>query len=387
MAARRAVVAGAGLGGLTAALALHRRGWSVSVLERAPALEPMGAGISLGPNALRALDRVGVGEWLRSQATLAGPSGVRRPDGRWLARSDVGAAVRDRFDDPLVLVHRAELIDLLAAQLPPGTVQTSTSVTGLDPGADDRPAILRTDRGEVEADLVVAADGIRSLLRSTLFPTHPGPRYAGYTAWRTVVSCRQEIPSGSETWGRHGRRFAVLPLGADRSYCYATANAPAGVRADDEVAELTRLFGSWHDPIPQILASLATHQVLHQDVEALPAPLPAFHHGRAVLIGDAAHAMTPDLGQGGCMAVEDAVTVAMLLDGAQPVTPALARFTELRLPRTTAVARRSRRAGRLFQAPYAVQGLAARAMGWLPDTVVARGLQPIVDWHPPTTRQ
>ncbi|MGZ4616520.1 MAG: FAD-dependent monooxygenase, partial [Actinomycetes bacterium] len=250
MAARRAVVAGAGLGGLTAALALHRRGWSVSVLERAPALEPMGAGISLWPNALRALDRVGVGERLRSQATLSGPSGVRRQDGRWLARSDVGAAVRDRFDDPLVLVHRAELIDLLAAQLPPGTVQTSTSVTGLDPGADDRPAILRTDRGEVEADLVVAADGIRSLLRSTLFPTHPGPRYAGYTAWRTVVSCRQEIPSGSETWGRHGRRFAVLPLGADRSYCYATANAPAGVRADDEVAELTRLFGSWHDPIP-----------------------------------------------------------------------------------------------------------------------------------------
>jgi len=301
--ARRALIAGGGLGGLTAAVALHQRGWQVCVFEQAPTLEPVGAGISLWPNALRALDTIGVGEAARAQAQLSGPSGVRVPDGRWLSRSDVGAEIRGRFGDPLVLLHRAELAQLLVEQLPFGAVQADTRVLGVHVGADadSAPATLIHQHGETEAELVVAADGIRSVLRGFLYPQYPAPAYAGYTAWRTVLpadaAVTGEPETGFETWGTNGRRFAVLPLSGGRRYCYATATTEPGQVADDEPAELRRLFGDWHEPIPQILAGLSPDQVLRNDVEDLLTPLPAYHRGRVALVGDAAHAMTPDLGR------------------------------------------------------------------------------------------
>lgn len=384
MARRRALIAGGGLGGLTAAVALARRGWEVRVVERAGTLEPVGAGISLWPNALRALDVVGLGEPARQHATLSGPGGVRRPDGAWLARSDIGAQIQERFGDPLVLLHRAELVGLLVDALPFGSVQCGTTVLGVHPGGETTPATLITEHGEEEAELVVAADGIRSLLRGFLFPRHPGPRYAGYTAWRMVVPRPAGVDTGSETWGTGGRRFAVLPLGTDRLYCYATVAAEAGTREPDEVQRLRGLFGDWHDPIPAILQHLTAEQLLHNDVEELAEPLPALHRGRVALLGDAAHAMTPDLGQGGGMAIEDAVVLAGVLgDDGRHVVPALERYTRERLPRTTSVARRSRRAGRLYAAPYRAQVLGARLMGRLPGAVISRGLAPVVDWRPP----
>lgn len=386
MTARRALIAGGGLGGLTAAVALHQQGWKVCVFEQAETLEPVGAGISLWPNALRALDTIGVGEQARAQARLSGPSGVRVPDGRWLSRSDVGAAIQERFGDPLVLLHRAELAQLLVEQLPFGSVQAATRVLGVHVGAESAPATLITQYGESEADLVVAADGIRSVLRSFLYPQHPGPRYAGYTAWRMVVPAFPDVTTGFETWGSGGRRFAVLPLSEGRLYCYATSTAPAGVFVDDEQAELARLFGTWHEPIPQIIAALTPEQVLHQDVEDLAAALPSYDRGRVALLGDAAHAMTPDLGQGGGMAIEDAVVLAHLLGQDRPVLPSLQEYTQERLTRTTMVARRSHRAGRMYSAPYGAQVLAARLMGRLPAAAIARGLGSVVDWRPPGAR-
>jgi 2-polyprenyl-6-methoxyphenol hydroxylase-like FAD-dependent oxidoreductase len=385
VAARRALIAGGGLGGLTAAVALHKQGWQVCVFEQAETLEPVGAGISLWPNALRALDTIEVGEQARSHATLSGPSGVRIPDGRWLSRSDLGAAVRERYGDPLVLLHRAELAQLLVEQLPFGSVQADTKVLGVHVGADAdaAPATLITQYGEHEAELVVAADGIRSVLRSFLYPQYPGPSYAGYTAWRMVVPAPAGVTTGFETWGTNGRRFAVLPLTGERLYCYATCTTEPGRRFDDEPAELTRLFGDWHEPIPQIIADLHPDQVLHQDVEELATALPSFDRGRVALLGDAAHAMTPDLGQGGGMAIEDAVVLAQLLGEDRPVVPALNEYTRQRLPRTTMVARRSRRAGRMYSAPYGAQVLAARLVGRLPGPALARGLSSTVDWRPP----
>jgi 2-polyprenyl-6-methoxyphenol hydroxylase-like FAD-dependent oxidoreductase len=384
--ARRALIAGGGLGGLTTAVALHQRGWQVCVFEAAPTLEPVGAGISLWPNALRALDTIGVGEAAREQATLSGESGVRRPDGRWLSRSDIGSAVQERFGDPLVLIHRAELAQLLVEQLPFGTVQAATEVLGVHIGAEAEtaPATLITQFAESEAELVVAADGIRSVLRSFLYPQYPGPSYAGYTAWRMVLPAPAGVSTGFETWGPNGRRFAVLPLSGDRLYCYATAGTGPGKRFEDERAELIRLFGDWHDPIPQLIASLEPDQILHQDVEELVTPLPSFDRGRVAMVGDAAHAMTPDLGQGGGMAIEDAVVLAHLLGEDRPVVPALHEYSQIRLPRTTAVARRSRRAGRMYATPYGAQVLAARLVGRLPGAALARGLGSVVDWRPPT---
>lgn len=385
MGTRRAMIAGGGLGGLTAAVALSQQGWQVCVFEQAPTLEPVGAGISLWPNSLRALDVIGVGDEVRALAAITGPSGVRTPDGRWLTRSDIGSAVQRRFGDPLVVVHRADLVQILVDKLPFGSVQADTTVLGVHAGADTVPATLITEHGESEADLVVAADGIRSVLRRFLYPQHPGPTYAGFTAWRMVLPALPGIETGFETWGTDGRRFAVVPMSGDRLYCYATVNMPPGRTNDNEQEALRRLFGDWHEPIPQLIASAEPDRILHQDVEELATPLPSLDRGRVALLGDAAHAMTPNLGQGGGMAIEDAVVLATLLGQDQPVGAALAEYTRIRLPRTSMVARRSRRAGRMYSAPYGAQVLAARMLGMLPPQSIARGLSSVVDWRPPAT--
>jgi 2-polyprenyl-6-methoxyphenol hydroxylase-like FAD-dependent oxidoreductase len=116
---------------------------------------------------------------------------------------------------------------------------------------------------------------------------------------------------GSETWGGRGERFAIIPMARGRCYCYATANTPAGTRHSDEAAELVRRFGAWHRPIPEILSALDARLVLCNEIEELAEPLPGYHRGWVVLVGDAAHAMTLDLGQGGCQAVELAASPAM----------------------------------------------------------------------------
>jgi 2-polyprenyl-6-methoxyphenol hydroxylase-like FAD-dependent oxidoreductase len=168
-----------------------------------------------------------------------------------------------------------------------------------------------------------------------------------------------------------------------------TASAVAAATAfQDNAVELRRRFGSWHAPIDGIVHTLADADVLRNDIEELP-PLPAMHHQRVALLGDAAHAMTLDLGQGACQAIEDALVLAAELDPHHPDTVAssLQRYTASRLPRTSCIARRSRQAGALYQRPLLIQRAAARLLGVLPPVMIARSLRSVVDWHPPRLAQ
>ncbi|CAL9364489.1 Aurachin C monooxygenase_isomerase [Streptomyces sp. enrichment culture] len=376
---RHAVVIGGGIGGLAAAAALHLRDYRVTVLERARSLRPVGAGISLASNSLRALDVIGAGEEVRALAAWQGDGGLRTPRGRWLSRSSARTAA-ERFGGPLVLLHRATLIGLLADRLPPGTVRTDAAATLTDPGGPGRPALVRTPDGDLEADLVVAADGIHSAARRTLFPDHPGPVYSGFTTWRVVIPLPGARFASHETWGR-GRIWGTHPLGDGRVYAYAAALVPAGGRApDDERAELLRRFGDWHHPVPAVLAAARPEDVLRHDVHHLAEPLPAHHRGRVALLGDAAHAMPPTLGQGGNQAIEDAVVLAHHHDD-------LAAYTAARLPRTTAVARRAVKVARLNMTPSravaAVRDTAISALSKAAPALFLRGFDGIADWRPP----
>ncbi|WP_248958317.1 FAD-dependent monooxygenase [Sphaerisporangium perillae] len=396
-----AVVIGGGIGGLTAAAALSRQGWSVTVCERAGSLEPVGSGIAIAPNALKALDTIGVGDKVRELSAMQGEAGLRAADGRWLLRTSAEAALA-RFGDPTVLLLRATLVDLLASRLPAGALRLGTTVHAVDP----HTGRVSTDDGDLEADLVVAADGINSAVRGALFPAHPGPVHSGVTSWRAVVERPEGELRGSESWGP-GQVFGIMPLADGLVYCYATAPAHR-TRADranpttppnqatldngstpsngadagggGRKGELARLFGDWHDPIPRLIAAAEEDRILRHDIFCLAAPLPAFHSGKVALLGDAAHAMTPNMGQGACQAIEDAVVLAHLSGD-------LPSYTAARLGRTTKIMRRSRTICRLtrWSNPLAVRAreAAMSLAGRLGDDVTLRQFQDVFTWRPP----
>lgn len=372
----QAIIVGGGIGGLAAAIALSRRNWEVSVLEQAPRISPVGSGLSIWPNGLRALDCLGVGEDVRSRALVDTEGGIRDTHGRWLSKTNTDEMAR-RYGS-VVAIHRADLFEILHAALPPGTVRLGETVTDI---AEDSTAttVVHTS-GVSRADLVVGADGIHSTIRRTLWPHAAAPRYAGYTAWRTIVRPGRWPRSGGETWGRGGR-FGIVPLVDGRIYVFAVANAPEEQRStDSELAELRRRFGNWHDPIPALLDAIEPEAVLRHDIYELPS-LKTFVRQRVALLGDAAHAMTPNLGQGANQALEDAVTLAEVVDHEQ-TDLALTLYDQIRRPRTQSIALQSRRVGTLAQltAPAAVL-VRNTAMRLTPSRMILARLDPVLDWH------
>jgi 2-polyprenyl-6-methoxyphenol hydroxylase-like FAD-dependent oxidoreductase len=364
-----AVVVGGGIGGLAAAAGLHAVGWEVIVLERAGAFTGAGAGISLWPNALRCLDVLGID--VRDRLARQRDGGLRDRTGRRLTGWDAAAFER-HHGLPLAAIHRRDLIDALAEALPADRLRTGAEVTEVR-----EDGFVRYTGGELRADLVVAADGIRSTVRPG-----PGPVYSGSTAFRGVA----RLPGTplSTSWDR-GTEIGVLPLTGDDVYWWITCVAEPGIRPADARAHLRRRFGHWHDPIPALIDATPPGHVLQHDLHHLATPLPSYVRGRIALLGDAAHAMPPFLGQGGGQALEDAVVLAHAVSTEDSITAALRAYDARRRPRSQQVARASVRAGKLgpqLTRPAAT-ALRTALLRLAPAGATARIGAGISGWRPP----
>ncbi|PYR80350.1 MAG: FAD-dependent oxidoreductase [Acidobacteria bacterium] len=384
-----AIVIGAGIGGLAMGIALKRAGVSVEIHEQSTALREVGAGISLWANALRCLDAVGAGDAVRRGGIAALTPSLYAADGTVLARPHASLAAT--LGTLALVIDRAELLRILAQAFGDG-VTLGAACTGFDD--DDRGVTARfADGRTARGDLLVGADGLHSIVRAQLHGDAP-PRYAGHTAWRAVVRFPAPPANAGEFWGR-GARFGWMPS-TGGVYWYATQNAEEGGRsADGERAALLRLFGHWSHPIPALVEATADAAILRNDIYDRP-PIARWGRGRVTLAGDAAHPMTPNLGQGACQAIEDAVVLANCVREILPPEggshendkeseTALRAYERLRAPRANAIVRQSRQIGWLGQLESPLlAGLRDRLVGLAPR-LQTRALAAVIDVWPPAT--
>jgi 2-polyprenyl-6-methoxyphenol hydroxylase-like FAD-dependent oxidoreductase len=337
----QAVVVGGGIGGLAAGIALRCVGIDATVLEQARDLEVVGAGLGLASNAVQALERLGVSDQVRARGEAAGTLVARKPSGASLI--ELPLAGREMLG-----VHRADLQEVLAGALGDG-LHLGAACTGFrDEG--ERVTVSLADGKQVEGDVLVGADGLRSKTRAWLLQDGE-PAYAGYTGWRAVTELEDASLRGrmSETWGR-GVRFGLMPIGGGRLYWFVSESRvePEAPFVPGDRDHLASLVSGWHDPVQAAIASTPPEAISGTGIYARP---PAGRWGleRVTLLGDAAHPMTPDLSQGAAQALEDAVVLAASLRDVDDPVIGLRAYEALRRRRTAPIVKRSRAAGRLAQ--------------------------------------
>ncbi len=341
----RVLIVGGGIAGLATAAGLARAGIACEIVERTPQWQPVGAGIVLGVNAMRVMRGLGLAEAVAARGRRLGQGAITDHLGRPIGTSDFGLLEADL--GPTIAIHRAALHEVLLAGTGEVPVSLGTTVDAIDSRADHTRVRL-SDGREERYDLVIGADGIRSRVRELLFGEVP-LTYSGYTCWRLVVDFPVDDVQMREMWG-FGQRFGIVAIDDAHVYCFAVANAPRG-QTDSGPGLLGRFrerFAGFGGQVPQILAALESpDQLIHNDLEELPAG--PWFDGRAVLIGDAAHALTPNMGQGAAMALEDSMVLVELLASGMPVVDALPALVARRESRVRWVQDQSRRIGRIGQ--------------------------------------
>jgi FAD-dependent urate hydroxylase len=356
---KRILITGGGIAGLSLATALHRQGFAAELVERSKGWPAIGAGINLAANGVRALRALGVGEAVEQAGAVIRRWGFFDQQGEMLCDTDLEELWGEV--GPCIGIERVKLHQALLAGAAGVPFRLGVAVVSVAQ-ADGKVLVGFSDGSSGDYDLVVGADGIHSTV-SAVTMREGSPVYAGHMVWRSISPTRPQGVTNMKVLMGDDRYFGVVPMGDGRTYGFGAVGGP---RIDDplpaRLERFRRRFEEFGGPVPEYLASLECDEQLHfgaiEWVDRL-----SWHSGRVVLIGDAAHAGPPHMGEGGCMAMEDALVLAEVLRLEESIEEALDAYVTRRRPRTDWVQQQSRAAAQAWILPPAVRNSVLRERG------------------------
>jgi 2-polyprenyl-6-methoxyphenol hydroxylase-like FAD-dependent oxidoreductase len=343
----KVLILGAGIAGLTTAIALQQQRIDFIVFEAVPEIKAVGSGISLAGNAMRALERINVADQVKNQGHLIMSMIIQDEKGRYISTLDTRKFIREHglYN---VAIHRGALHEILLKSIPADKIITNKKAMGYSESAAG-VTVRFEDGTEQQGIAVIVADGIHSGIRQQVLPAST-PRYSGYTCWRGIVENRWNIEQQAvETWGPAGR-IGYVPIGNNQVYWFACKNAPYQHEQMKQftIQDLRKNFEDYVHPVAEIIGNTPAENLIWNDIVDLE-PISKFAFNRMLLIGDAAHATTPNLGQGACLGIEDAIAVAAALSHHKNPISAFKVFEKKRLSRARYIVNTSYRLGKIAQ--------------------------------------
>ncbi|WP_333866110.1 FAD-dependent monooxygenase [Sphingobacterium sp.] len=341
------IIVGGGIAGLCAAIGLAKLGIEAHVYESASELKGIGAGFGLAANAMQALEHLGLKDEIITIGHYLASYNILDQKGNVLAEPDTKSISR-KYQQDNFAIHRADLHQFLLSKIPNTQIHLGKRAVSFERVGEDI-RVYFADGSHAYGQALLIADGVHSQLRQQLIPGST-PRYSGYTCWRaTIDNSSIQLEKGTETWGTKGR-FGMTPLVNNRIYWYACINTEAQnpVLKNWTTKELLNNFSDYHTPIPTILSETKDSELIANDIIDI-APLQQLAFDNIILLGDAGHATTPNLGQGACQAIEDIAVLMDELQTAASITLAFQRFEKRRLERVNYICNTSWRIGKIAQ--------------------------------------
>ena len=344
---KQITIIGGGIAGLTTAIALNKKGFKTQIFESASEINAVGAGLGLGANAIMAFDRLGLKNEVIERGRALPSFSIYDQKKKLITRTD-SHKVSARYGVDNFTIHRAELHQLLLSKIDTQSIHTNKKVKNIQ--QKENSVLVKFQDGTIhETEFLIAADGIHSTVRKILLPDVE-PRYSGYTCWRAVLeNTNLNLTESSETWGTKGR-FGIVPLAGNKVYWFACVNSSrnnSGFK-NFKAKDILDHFQEFHEPIPSVLKETKDENLLWNDIFDLK-PINKFAYDNILLVGDAAHATTPNLGQGACQAIEDAVVLTSELSKVTDVRQAFRNFEKRRVARTQSIVNTSWKIGKVAQ--------------------------------------
>lgn len=378
----KAAIIGAGIGGLTTAIALQQEGIDFEIFEAAPELKPVGAGIVMASNAMQVFQRLGI----EKKIMTAGLEIVNAYGVDQSFKLISGLAVKEKvgalYGIGSYAFHRGRLQHALLSEIDPRKIQLSKKLTTLN-GSHSSVTLAFEDGSSATPDLVIGADGIKSIVRNSIVGD-VSLRYSGQTCWRgmTKFTLPEDKQFNSyEMWGKQkGLRFGFVPTGEDEVYYFTTYFTDPNGKDEPGLIKksLLQKYSCFGEIPMQLIGSTPEENIIRSDINDFK-PIRRWWSGRVALLGDAAHATTPNLGQGGCQAVEDGYVIAKCLKENSTIEKAFENYQHIRYQKAVHVVNLSRRFGKMTNLGNPVlQSLRNGLMRMMPESIAIKQLDKIL---------